>query len=95
MLKEEGGGAVWSEGLAVTDGDAGDGGKGGGLRSASIISRLPNSPSSELSGADVTQPNCSALEQHIIFTLIVEKQRWRLFRDAAGLDAGSCTRTLT
>lgn len=55
---------------------------------------LSNSPSSALSGADVTQPNCSALEQHIIFTLIVEKLRWRLFRDAAGLDVGSCTRTL-
>lgn len=56
--------------------------------------RLSNSPSSELSGADVTQPNCSALEQHIIFTLIVEKLRWRLLRDAAGLDGGSCARTL-
>lgn len=55
------------------------------VRSASIISGSSNSPSSELSSTNVTQPNCGALEQHIIFPLIAEKQRWRLFRDAAGV----------
>lgn len=55
------------------------------VRSATIIYGSSNSPSSELSSTSVTQPNCSALEQHIIFPLIAEKQRWRLFRDAAGV----------
>lgn len=34
---------------------------------------LSNSPSSELSSTDVTQPNCGALEQRVTFTLIVVK----------------------
>lgn len=80
-VEEKGGGhAVW---VVVTDGDDGDGGKGvWGGDECLHHPWLSNSPSSELSSTDVTQPNCGALEQRVTFTVIVVKLRWRLFRAA-------------
>lgn len=96
-----GGGWGWGEGrgVVVTDGDDGDGGKGGGLRGGEggddecfHHPLLSNSPSSELSSIDVTQPNCGALKQRVTFTVIVARQRWRLFRvdSPRGSDGGRC-----
>lgn len=50
-----------------------------------------NSFSSELSSTEVTHLYCSALEQHVILSLIVQERRWRLLRDATGWDGHRCT----
>lgn len=85
-------GGGWSHAVEVlvTNGDDADGGKGwwGGGDECLHHPWLSNSPSSELSSTDVTQPNCGALEQHITFTLIVVTPRWRLFRVAMWSDGG-------
>ncbi|CAB1423534.1 unnamed protein product [Pleuronectes platessa] len=91
----EGGVRGHVKGVVVTDADDGDGGKGGwvGWGVGSLHHPWPcNSPSSELSGAVVTQPNCGALERRITFPLIVVKARWRTFRALMWLDGDGRSR---